>query len=140
MGRFFFGRFLLQGRLTSFLPMGVFYWLSCPELPSKAKLSSSSSAEAATMRVCEIAGRDLFKKDGIITVIHDRLREGRRISSVDVLKAPDHISGSVGSLPNVAGLLVSFESKLPSGSIVMQQVGNTAPVDVISGVRASALR
>jgi hypothetical protein len=99
--------------------MGVFYWLSRPELPSKAKLSSSSSAEAAAMRVCEITGRDLFKKDGVITVIHDRLREGRRIGSVDVLKAPDHISGSVGSLPNVAGFFVSFESKLPSGSIVM---------------------
>jgi len=102
-------------------------------------LRGCSSTEATPMSISEITGSDLFKRDGVVAVIHDRLRERRRIGSVDVLKAPDHISGSVGRFPGMAGFRVSFERKLPARRMIMEKVGNAAPIDVISGVGAGSL-
>ena len=118
--------------------MGIFYRFPRPELPAQTKLSSSSGTKTTAVRIGEITRCDLFKRNGVVAVVHNRLREKRRFVAVDVLKEPDHISGSVGGLPCVTGFIVSFDSKLPSGGMVMEKMGNATPVDVISGVGASA--
>ena len=83
------------------------------------------------MAVSQIACADLVKRNSVVAIVHDRLREVRRSLTVWAAEIANDISSPVRCLPDVAAVNVVGKVKLPARRMVMQEVHRAAPVDVI---------
>ena len=90
------------------------------------------------MSICEITCSDPFKGDGIVSVVHDCLRKVRRTETIGTGEAANDVGGAVRCLPDVTVISIAHEMKLPARGMILEEMRDTAPVDVIGGVRASA--
>ncbi len=82
------------------------------------------------MCVRDVARRDFLERDRRVPVVHDRLGDWRELGSVDVAEAKHKRTTIARCGPDLAAVCGKHHVQVPAGSVLVQQVEGSRPIDV----------